>query len=1375
MKKVFILLLFFSFGAATFAQPWTENLPKNKSNKQLTLFDYKNAFDSYWAPYNVKNGHYSKDGITKKASGWKQFNRWFYNWEPMVDKYGNFPNVSAFDMFNSNSKKNPASNSPKSANWTKLGPSSSAGGYAGIGRLNCISFHPSNNSTYWVGAPAGGLWKTTNNGSTWSCSTDFNDVIGVSDIIIPSDYETSNTIYIATGDRDGHDNFTVGVLKSTDDGANWFYTGLKFDLSDNENINRLLLDPNDDNTIIAATSVGTYKTTDAGISWDKINTIEFIDMEYKPGNFDVLYGSTKKGDIYLSTNGGLDWSKTLNTSGKRVEIAVTPANTSVVFAIIAGSDNGLYGIYKSGDNGFSFVEVFSGNTKNLLGWYNGGNDDQGGQGFYDLAIAISPTDAQTVLIGGINTWRTTDGGKNWSLIAHWNGSGAPTIHADVHALTYHSNGTLYQCNDGGIYTSSNDGTNFYDKTNGIVHSQIYKLSVSQTVSDETLIGLQDNGTKLKSGSSWRDVKGGDGMECIIDYTDEDIQYGSVYYGRISRTENHWSTSTDITPDDVTGAWVTPYVINPISHSIIYAGYSNMWKSNNKGDSWTKISTSINSAYKIRNIAITKSNTNYIYASDPYNIWKTTIGGSSWTNITSDLPGNFITSIAIKYDDPNTIWVTLGSYDNNSIYESTDGGSSWTNISAGLPEIPAYSVVQNNRITDEVNLYIGTELGVFFKHGKSDWIPYNTNLPNVKVKELEIYYDATDENCKLRAATYGRGLWESSLNFNEIYTPSTDTYTPTNLTQTSATLNGEILNNYGEAITASGFVYSLTPNPEIGADGTTNILNSATSGAFSEEIYDLSPSSLYYVRAYAENSEGVGYGPEISFSTSCGAVSSFPYIQGFNSSSTPSCWTEEIITTVGGTTPELSYITYSSSPSASPYEGSHFLSFNSGTCEEGSAIRLFTPAFNTTGKTKITVDFAWYHSSNYKFYKDSLIVQYSTDGTNWTGVDTILRPANVSEWKDISIDLPASTANQTNLYIGLLFRSEYGSNCLLDNFSISAEEITCGITAQAGCGAGDGTIRVSSNINANQTFYLRDNNGNPISSVTETAEFHDFTSISDGTYRGQVQYDGNMSELSDNVVLTNSSSTPVKPTDVLVDINDICGGTEVNLSYTGGSGNTFVWYNDTELTSIIGEGNNFKISPTDTTTYYGRWENGCGVSDEDSVKINAITATSISIQPSDINANALDSIAFIVKANGDNLTYQWRYNGDDINAKENDTLIINPVQGHSKGFYTVKITGTCGDIISTQALLSVTGTGINENDDVEITIYPNPTEGIVTLEMPHFVANTTIKLISISGKVVMTQKIKKRISQLDLSDFSTGSYILEIKNSEYLVKKIIILK
>ena len=818
---------------ASWAQPWLENLPKYKSAEELTLNDYKDAFDAYWKPFNIEKGYYYKDGKKVKATGWTQFQRWVYNMESQVNPTtGEFPSATGQQVYSKYLKSNPNAKSPKTANWTSRGPSSSNGGYAGIGRINCIEFHPTNNNIYWVGVPVGGLWITTNNGSNWTSLTDFNSVIGISDIVVPTDYETTNTIYIATGDKNGWDNNSIGVLKSTDGGITWNETGISYSINQSRMVYRILLDPTDNQTLIAATNQGVFKTTNGGTTWDtQISAYTFVDLEYKPGDFNTLIGSTSSGSVYYSPDAGETWSVALTTGSERTELAVSAANPNIVYAIVAMSDGGMKGIYKSTNGGENFSVIY--NDKNLLGWNSTGTD-AGGQGWYDLAIAASPTDANTILIGGVNTWRSTNGGTSWSLVNHWTGSGGkPAIHADKHMLRFRNNGDLFETNDGGVYISTNDGTSWIDKTNGMEISQIYKLSVAAGDATEVIAGLQDNGTKLNRNNDWTDVRGGDGMECLIDYSNPAIQYNTVYYGEIRRTYNRWGYYTEITPTAAgEGAWVTPYIIDPNDPYTLYAGYSNVWKSTNRGTSWTQIS-SMNASGKLRSMAIAPSNSQVLFVADETRIWKTTNGGTVWTNVTANIPSSSanITSIAIKNNDPNIVWVSLGGYNIHGVYQTVNGGESWFNISEGLPEIPMYSIVQNNQVADN-QLYVGSEVGIYFKKGTDNWVLYNTNLPNVKIGELEIAYDSNPYNSKLIAATYGRGLWESPVYYNlspMVYESSVATQT-----DNSSVRPGESdIMIIGMQIETDGAVEALSVSEiSITMNGTTNISDVSSIKMFS---------------------------------------------------------------------------------------------------------------------------------------------------------------------------------------------------------------------------------------------------------------------------------------------------------------------------------------------------------------------------------------------------------------------------------------------------------------------------------------------------------------------------------------------------------------
>ena len=798
---VFFLLsiLFTAHGAA-------QNVPisglnQNALDSNKTFFEIQRSMNDYWSSMNVKNGFVLENGIEKKVPNWKLYKRWEYYWEQRVNQTtGEFPNTNSVFEYEKYKNTHQSLNKENTFNesWVNLGTNSSAGGYAGIGRINCIAFHPTDANTFWVGSPSGGIWKTTDGGSSWTNLNDNQAVLGVSAIAV--DYTNPDILYIATGDRDGGsmsslgggqatDNASIGVLKSTDGGATWNTTGLTYTASDKKRITSLLIHPSNNSILFAAmwdgnsSNSGIWKSTDAGAIWVKKTSNLWMDMEFKPGDPTIMYASSYGfGSTYInrSTNSGEDWSLfSVAADGRRGEIAVTPADPTVVYLLSANSSGGVAGVYKSTDSGANFSVVNAGSPVGMLGYYTDGRAPGTGQGTYDWCIAVDPSDANTVFIGGITTWKSTDGGvtfnanNNWTSSSTYNISGVPVVHADKHALAYQNSSTLFEGNDGGIYKTTNGGTSWTDLTNGLVISQIYRIGVSQTDQNVQLAGLQDNGSKKYTGglNTWVDVHGGDGMECIVDFNNAtSYMYATYITGQIFRNSNGYSTfaetkiSANIPGGQPTGAWVTPYIMDPTNAAILYAGYDMVWKTTDRGNTWTTASQVLSSSNKLRSLAIAPSNPNVLYAADQTNMWKTTDGGATnWSTITLPTTSNSLTYIAVKNTDPNTVWITYGGYtDGSKVYQSTDGGTSWTNISTGLPNLPVMCIVYYKDVTDRDILFVGTDVGVYVKDGTNDWASYNTGLPNVVVTELEIYYGGGAID-KLRAGTYGRGLWETDIN------------------------------------------------------------------------------------------------------------------------------------------------------------------------------------------------------------------------------------------------------------------------------------------------------------------------------------------------------------------------------------------------------------------------------------------------------------------------------------------------------------------------------------------------------------------------------------------------------------------------------------
>ena len=738
-----IAVISFSFASTVSSQSWSNTMLDTNLS-----FDVKsNIINSYWDTQTYEKG-----------KGYKQYKRWEYFMQFRTNNKGQFN--SNIDRISDYRKIQATINQQKSigtaGKWTQIGPFGPSNG-TGSGRTNCIDFHPTNNSIILVGAPSGGIWRSTDGGSNWTTNTDDLASIGISDIkFAPSN---GNIVYAATGDRDASDTYTHGILKSTDAGKHWSLTAWTQDYTNRKQTYKLLIDPNDDDIVYAATSLGLYKTSDGGATWNKIKLGVFKDMEFKPGNSSTIYIASNK-YIYKSTNSGTSFSKltfSSTTTSNRLEIATTADDPNYLYVLASKStDDGFGGIYLSTNSGTSFTTKAT--SPNILGWKRNGTD-QGGQGWYDLALEVSPTNKQMVFVGGINIWKSTNSGSSWQINAYWiAGQGVAYAHSDIHMLKYNPNtSTLWACTDGGLSRSINNGSSWTEKNSGLSIAQMYRMGASKTNSNKIMTGWQDNGSSLFN-NSWNYVLGGDGMECIVSHNNNNILFASVYNGEIMRSSNggnNWGGITNSITE--TGAWVTPYIQHPTNANLLYAGYTNVWKTTNMGNSWVKISNfSANS--KINALASAPSNSQIIWAANYYSLYHTTDGGQNWITNSANIGSGEITSIAINKANPNIVWITKsGFYSTSKVYKTTDAGVSWTNITGSLPNYPVNTIVNAPNTSNAI--YVGTDLGVYYRDDVlGDWVPFMKDLPNVLIQELEIF----DQGNKIRAATYGRGLWESVL-------------------------------------------------------------------------------------------------------------------------------------------------------------------------------------------------------------------------------------------------------------------------------------------------------------------------------------------------------------------------------------------------------------------------------------------------------------------------------------------------------------------------------------------------------------------------------------------------------------------------------------
>lgn len=444
-------------------------------------------------------------------------------------------------------------------------------------------------------------------------------------------------------------------------------------------------------------------------------------------------------------------------------IGVSKDNPDMVY-ILEESSRAFGGLYKSMDGGETF-EMFNHEQKNFFGYSTEAADDRG-QAPRDMAIAVNPFDANEVHVAGINTWASYDGGVTFRPTSDWVPNNTITkgigyCHADVDIMEF-VDSTLYVGTDGGFYKTEDSkdvSRNFYtDLSAGLGIRQFYKIGISQTNPVVVSGGSQDNGTSAyMDDRGWIDWLGADGMETFIDKVNPDIFFGTSQNGSMYFSTNRGNSYSGISkPGSESGNWVTPFEQDPILFNTIYVGYEQVFRSDNRGNSWTPISQEFPA--KLNHLKIAPWDNNVMFGAYENQLFRTTNGGQdNWTQL-SGFAGN-INEIAIHPSNPDKVAIATSGGD--KVYVSEDGGNSWTSYRKNLPNFQALSLVWQDNLTleDTDGLYLGMNYGIFYiDNFRDEWVPFSNNLPNVIINELEINY--VDGN--IYAATYGRGLWYSPI-------------------------------------------------------------------------------------------------------------------------------------------------------------------------------------------------------------------------------------------------------------------------------------------------------------------------------------------------------------------------------------------------------------------------------------------------------------------------------------------------------------------------------------------------------------------------------------------------------------------------------------
>jgi len=780
MHKVISLSFALLAGIACFAQI---NYPNNQAGpvKFADVLSWHNAHLNETVGEEERG---NQNGKEIKEGNDHLFEKWKWYWQQHLDVNGYMVpgsvNTLVWEQYlqkHQNHATQRTTSGSYPSDWIFMGPNTTPGGYAGIGRMNVVAFDPLDSNTIYAGAAGGGAWKSTDGGTTWNPCYNNLATEGVADIKVNP--MNGNTIYVCTGDGDAGDAYCAGIIVSHDRGTTWSTAGLTWLPSAYYSARTLQINPLDTNTLLLGTNNGLFWSHNAGASWANTNTYSYKQILYNPYDTNVVYASIyahypdSSCQILRSANGGHTWTVvTTFTDVQRINLAICPTAPNIVYAIASNNQSGLEGIYASSDTGYTYTATFTNDTScvnNLLSWDFGlPSTTCGGQGWYDLCIAINPANPANITIGGVNTYTSFDGGYSWQIANTWyysGSTGVEAVHADKHWLQYHPiTGALFEACDGGVYKNYDSVTGHWiNLCNGLCATEFYKNAVANSASF-VIGGAQDNGTKSISTGPSTDLTGGDGMQPLFNYGDPtNIFYTSFPSGGIDMTRDGGSSYVSIT-DTIhrSGNWVSPYDLFPDDTATLVLGYQCVWLSANNGISWDSISPNLDTnGYDITVLKIAPTNHNYIYvAYTDYNIWSSMMFythdlGATWNYITPPF-SVFINDIAVNPRNPNQIWVACSGYDTVNkllMYDVTTGF--WTNQTGSLPNLPVNCILID---TATQTRYIGTDAAVFvWDSAISDWSLYNNNLPAVHVTDLNINYSTG----QIWASTFGRGMWASS--------------------------------------------------------------------------------------------------------------------------------------------------------------------------------------------------------------------------------------------------------------------------------------------------------------------------------------------------------------------------------------------------------------------------------------------------------------------------------------------------------------------------------------------------------------------------------------------------------------------------------------
>ena len=684
------------------------------------------------------------------------------------------------------------------------------------GRIADLAVNPNNPAEYYLAIASGGVWKTTNNGTTFTPIFDAQGSYSTGCVTI--DPNNSNVIWVGTGENNNQRSVAYGdgVYKSEDGGKTWKNMGLKT----SEHIGMIAVDPTNSNKIWVAAygplwskggERGLYVSTDGGENWSLSLGISehtgINEVHLDPRDPKVIYATAHQrrrhvytylsggpeSAIYKSTDGGAHWSKLGGglPSGDlgRIGMDISPVNPDVLYATIEG-----HGMYRSTDRGASWVK-------------RGGHQTSGN---YYVELIAHPTELNTVYSMDTYGQVSTDGGKTFNRIPK------RKKHVDNHCLWIDPNNTQHMLigTDGGLYETWDGMANWGWKAN-IPTIQFYRVAVDNVWPFYNIFGgTQDNNslggpsqtinTRGIINEDWYVTNGGDGFESAIDPEDPNTVYAQAQYGWLVRFNKQTGEKTPIQPQPGYGEaayrwnWDAPLIISPHNSQTLYFAANKVFKSTDRGDTWTTISGDL-SRQLDRNtlpimdrywgpdaVALHRSTSIYgnivalresaheegvLWAgTDDGLIWKTTDGGANWTSIKSisglpklqvgslSLPLIYVNDVVPSVHEEKTVFAVYNNHKNGDfapyLYMSKDGGKSWKNINGDLPERGStYAFIEDPKNKDL--WFVGTEFGVFFTlDGGEHWKALKSGLPTIAVRDIAIQEREND----LVLGTFGRGFY-----------------------------------------------------------------------------------------------------------------------------------------------------------------------------------------------------------------------------------------------------------------------------------------------------------------------------------------------------------------------------------------------------------------------------------------------------------------------------------------------------------------------------------------------------------------------------------------------------------------------------------------